>query len=374
MKFKPFIIPLFIPHIGCPHRCVFCNQTSITGHKGGAPSPEEVRNAISRFLGIKHRRRHPVEVAFYGGTFLGLSRSYRDSLLDAVQGFVEEGEVDSIRFSTRPDTISDDSLMELSPYAVRVIEVGAQSTNESVLALSRRGHTAEDTRKAVNILKSHKFRVGIQIMPGLPGDTPESILETGREVAKLKPDFVRIYPTVVVKNTVLERWFREGRFKPLSLSSAIELTKTLYLLFKAHNISVIRMGLQASDGLLEPGNVVGGPFHPAFGHLVHSALFFDRATQVFEDEKLLLNKVVLKVHPRDVSRMKGIKNHNIEQLMKRFDLKELRVIPDPEVSQDMLKVDIANLPLRQDLLAKKRFNDRLKESLFGQRRVRKMNI
>ena len=338
MKFKPFIIPIFSPHMGCPQRCVFCNQTSITGHEDGSLSPQQIRETISEFLGFKGRRRGPVEVAFYGGNFLGLPESYRESLLDQAQRFVENSQVDSIRFSTRPDTITTDALKALAPYTVRVVEVGAQSLDDTVLSLSRRGHTAEDTRKSVKILKGRGLAVGLQIMPGLPGDTPESILETGCRVAELKPDFVRIYPTVVVRNTVLEKWYHKGRFKPLSLADAVRLTKRLYLLFDAHGISVIRMGLQATGSMLEPGAVVAGPFHPAFGHLVHSALFFDLAARELEMQETLPKRVTLKTHPHDVPKLKGLKNRNMRKLIQRFELEELQVLSNPTVPKNTVRV------------------------------------
>ena len=338
MKFKPFIIPVFLPHMGCTHRCVFCNQTSITGHENGRLSLQQVRETISEFLGFKGRHRGPVEVAFYGGNFLGLPESYRQSLLNEAQGFVEKGQVNSIRFSTRPDTITTDGLKALAPYTVRVVEVGAQSMDETVLSLSRRGHTAEHTRKSVRLLKDRGLAVGLQIMPGLPGDTPESILETGRGVAELKPDVVRIYPTVVVRNTILEKWYQKGRFKPLSLADAVRLTKRLYLIFNAHGISVIRMGLQATGSLLEPGAVVAGPFHPAFGHLVHSALFLDLAARELKMQKRIPKRVALKVHPHDVPKLKGLKNHNINQLIRRFELEELQVLSDLTVPENTVRV------------------------------------
>ncbi|HID31235.1 MAG TPA: radical SAM protein [Desulfobacterales bacterium] len=335
---RPFIIPLFIPHMGCPHRCVFCNQTSITGHEDQRLLPQQMGQTISEFLGFKGGHRGPVEVAFYGGNFLGLSETYRESLLDEAQKFVEKGDVNGIRFSTRPDTISRESLTALGCHAVRVVEVGAQSMDDTVLSASRRGHTAQDTRKSIRLLKDHGLKTGLQIMPGLPGDTLESILETGHRVAELKPDFVRIYPTVVVKKTVLEKWYALGRFKPLSLADAVEFTKRLYLLFRARGICVIRMGLQATGSLLEPGAVVEGPFHPAFGHLVHSAIFFDLAARELEAEKTLSKRIALKVHPRDLPKLRGLRNHNVRRLIQQFDLEELQVLPDRAVPENALTV------------------------------------
>ena len=300
--------------------------------------PQQIGQTISEFLGFKGRHRGPVEVAFYGGNFLGLSETYRQVLLGEAQKFVEKGQVNGIRFSTRPDTISREGLAALECHTVRAVEVGAQSMDDTVLSASRRGHTAEDTRKSIRLLKDHGLKTGLQIMPGLPGDTVESILETGHRVAELKPDFVRIYPTVVVKKTVLEKWYALGRFKPLSLADAVELTKRLYLLFRARGIGVIRMGLQATGSLLEPGAVVDGPFHPAFGHLVHSAIFLDLAARELETQETLYKRIALKVHPRDLSKLKGLKNHNIRRLIQQFDLEELQVLPDRAVPKNSLRV------------------------------------
>ena len=338
VRHRPLIIPVFIAHMGCPHRCVFCDQTAITGHGNGRISPQQVREQVSEFLSLEVRDRGPVEVAFYGGNFLGLPTAYRKSLLDAAQGFVEDEAVSGIRFSTRPDTVYDETLQSLSPYTVRVVEVGAQSMDDTVLALSRRGHTADDTKKAVEALKASGLSTGVQLMPGLPGDTFESMLETGRRVADMNPDFVRIYPTVVVKNTVLEKWYRSGEFKPLSLSQAVEVTKKLFLLFQTRRIRVIRMGLQTTESLQEPGTVVAGPFHPAFGHLVHSAVFLDRAAQALEEERPESRRIALSVHPRDVPRLKGLKGENIRELVERFQLEELQVCPDPVLSKNTLRV------------------------------------
>jgi histone acetyltransferase (RNA polymerase elongator complex component) len=338
MRARPFIIPIFIPNMGCPHRCVFCDQNAITGQKDRRLAPQWVRERISEFLPLKAKHRGSTEVAFYGGNFLGLPESYRQALLEEAQRFVEQGHVKGIRFSTRPDTVTDKTIKTLSPYTVRVVEVGAQSMDDAVLLLCRRGHTAEDTEDAVARLKAHGLDVGVQMMPGLPGDTLDSILETGRSVVELRPDFVRIYPTVVVKNTVLEKWYRSGRFKPLSLSDAVEVTKRLYLLFQTNGIPVIRMGLQTTGSLVEKGAVVAGPFHPAFGHLVHSAIFLDLAALELEMEHAPYKKVTFHVHPQDVPKLRGLKNHNMRKLIQQFHLEELQVLPDPGIPQNALKV------------------------------------
>jgi len=277
-------------------------------------------------------------VAFYGGNFLGLPTSYRQALLDAAQWFVEKGQVGSIRFSTRPDTVSVHTLGALGLYKVGVVEVGAQSMDDKVLRLCQRGHGAEDTTKAVALLKGHGLKVGLQIMPGLPGDTPASICETGQRIAELKPDMVRIYPTVVVKNTVLEKWYRKGRFKPMSLTEAVEATKRLYLLFQDRGISVIRMGLQATDSLLSPGHLVTGPFHPAFGHLVHSAIFLDLAVQALASQPAPPKRVVFKVHPQDLPKVIGFKKESVKRLIQQFDLDDLQILSALAVPKNTIEI------------------------------------
>jgi histone acetyltransferase (RNA polymerase elongator complex component) len=258
--------------------------------------------------------------------------------VDEAQAFVESGKVDGIRFSTRPETITENNLAALAPYSVQSVELGAQSLVDEILHQSRRGHTAQDTEDAVGRLRVFGVNVGVQIMPGLPGDTTETILETGRRVVKLQPDFVRIYPTVVVQNTVLETWYRAGRFAPLSLADAVELSKRLYLLFEGHGISVIRMGLQGNETLSSSGALVAGPFHPAFGHLVHSAVFLDRAIETLERHGPVSDRLTIRANPVDVPKVRGLKNQNVTELTRRFHLKQLQVLEDPTVPEETLSI------------------------------------
>jgi histone acetyltransferase (RNA polymerase elongator complex component) len=277
-------------------------------------------------------------VAFYGGNFMGLPASYRAALLEKAEAFVSQGTVNGIRFSTRPDTISFSSMTTWDRYSVQTVELGVQSMDDAVLLQSRRAHTERDVHRAVEHLKSRGYAVGIQIMPGLPGDTRVSIMETGNKVVALQPDFVRIYPTVVIKDTVLEQWFRSGKYEPLSLNQAVQTTKALFLLFQKHRIPVIRMGLQASDNLMKSGNVVAGPFHPAFGHLVYSAVFLDLADQALKSQQRLSNTVTLMVSPYDVPKMVGQHKENIKRLVRRFDLDDIRVVGHPTVLENTVRV------------------------------------
>jgi len=271
---------------------------------------------------------------------MGLSRVLQETLLKEAHLFIREGRVDSIRLSTRPDTVTEDKLNLLKDFNVTTVELGVQSMNDQVLKLCQRGHTAADTVRAVTLLKEAGFEVGLQIMPGLPDETESVSLETGRRVAKLSPDFVRIYPTLVIKNSLLEDWYYEGLYKPLELREAIEITKRLYLLFISLDIPVIRMGLQPTDELWQKENVIAGPFHPAFGHLVHSAIFLDKATRSIQREKGLPRSITLLVNPAHISRLRGHKNENIKRLKHTFNLEQIQVVADPKVHKGDVEVII----------------------------------
>lgn len=336
---KPFIIPVFIPHAGCPHRCVFCSQEEITREPSGTASADAVSERIETFLRFKGANRGEVQVSFYGGNFLGLPHEEIRRLLAAADRYVRAGSVDGIRFSTRPDTITPDRLDLLSEFPVAVVELGVQSMDDGVLAESERGHTAADTRRAVGQLQSRGLLVGLQMMAGLPGDTPEKSLETARAMAALSPDFVRIYPTLVLKHSLLAAWHRQGRYVPLTLQAAVSQVARLHKFFVRKGIPVIRMGLQASESLDDPGTVVAGPYHPAFGHLVHSHHFLSCAARLLEKGPALRDPVVIQVHPRNISRMRGVGNKNIEILKEMLHIHCIMVIPNPEVSMTAVRIN-----------------------------------
>jgi len=326
---RPFIIPIFLPHAGCPHRCVFCNQQSITGTDTVIPTPENIRSLIMNFL--SHGRKKPAytQISFYGGNFLGLDEKHMISLLQEVSKFVDRGQVDSLRFSTRPDTVKENRLEILRDFPVKTIELGAQSMDNRVLAMANRGHSAADTKEAVALIKKHGYEAGVQIMVGLPGDNESGTLLTARRIAGLLPCFVRIYPTLVINNSPLAALYKSGKYKPLSLDESVTLTKKIYLIFREKKIPVVRMGLQASGDLNDETKVLAGPWHPSFGHLVYSEIFLDMAVSRLELKPILNDSIIIEVHPRNISTMRGIKNRNIEILKDRFKFKSIRVVPDP---------------------------------------------
>ena len=335
---SPFIIPIFLPHAGCPHLCAFCNQSAITRVKQPFLSTEELCESINEFLSFKGKERRPVQVAFYGGNFLGQEESYLLSLLQAATTFITEEKIDSIRISTRPDTILNDRLDILDPYPISTVELGVQSMNDQVLLLAKRGHTALQTETAVALLKERHYEIGLQIMVGLPGDDETTSLNTARRIAELAPDFVRIYPTLVLRNSLLAQWYETGKYTPLTLDACVTQVKKLFLFFREKKIPVIRMGLQASEGLENDGSILAGPFHPAFGQMVHSEIFLDMATAALDSENATKDSISIKVHPHSISKMRGLKNRNIQTLKQRFSLKSIEVVADAAIPEDQLSV------------------------------------
>jgi len=334
---KPFIIPVFLPHAGCPHRCVFCNQTAITGQNPFLPDTDSFREQVNAFIAFKSEQRKEVQIAFYGGNFLGLSEKTVKKLLQEAATFVQSGKADSIRFSTRPDSIDAVRLNWLRAFPVSTIELGVQSMDDGVLLLSNRGHTVRDTEKAVGLLRQNNYQIGLQLMLGLPGDNEERAIKSAEEAAALAPDFVRIYPTVVLNKSPLTRLFQKGEYIPLSLEAAVSIAKKMFLVFESRHIPVIRMGLQASQDLDAGAAVLAGPYHPAFGQLVYAELFLDKARLLLRNSENGSRVITLQVHPRSLSRLQGIRKYNIQTLKDEFALQSITLIADDSLAENELK-------------------------------------
>ena len=292
-----------------------------------------------RFLGYAAGRTSGIQIAFYGGNFLGLSDSDVRAHLEMAQQFVRKRLVNDIRFSTRPDTIDDHRLQLIAGYSVRAIELGVQSMSDEVLSMTRRGHTSSDTIRAVHKLKKKGYEVGLQMMVGLPGDTIRRSWDTARNIVDLAPDYVRIYPTVVLENSLLAKWYQQGEFSPWSLSTCVSLVKELYLLFTQNNIHVIRMGLQAEDGFNNGSTIIAGPYHPAFGHLVHSKMYLDTAIDLIETYHRKPSPIRIHVHPHSVPKMRGHMNENTSILESKFKSCSVEIIPDPELIEAGIRLD-----------------------------------
>lgn len=305
-----FVIPFFIPHRGCPHQCLFCNQNSITGKESTSVAIEkEIEATLVEWL-ARRQRAEETHFAFYGGSFSCLSKNVQYSMLKVLQPWLENGEIDAVRISTRPDCIDEERCNFLVAQGVRIVELGVQSLDNKVLMATRRGHNENDCIRAVHHLQKASLQVGIQLMPGLPEESRSSFMRTVKETVRLHPSFVRLYPALVVANSELAHMYKRGDYSPLSLQKAIVLTAWARRVFLSARIKVIRMGLQASESLEE--NLLAGPYHPAFGELVVSRIWLQRTRRLlakFPGEKLQLT-----VSPRDLSAFYGRKKMNIKRL------------------------------------------------------------
>ncbi len=335
---RPFIIPIFLPHAGCPHQCVFCNQAAITGIKQKDQILKDVGKGIREFLSYKTDQKRPVQISFYGGNFLGLEKEKIVVLLKEANSFVMAGEVDNIRFSTRPDTIDTERLDLIKDFPVSTIELGVQSMDDYVLSESRRGHTSTDTEDAVKHLKKRNYEIGVQMMIGLPGDDDNKAIQTAVSLTALCPDFVRIYPTVVLKGSPLSVWYKRGDYSPLPLDDCVSLAKNIHGIFAKKGIPVIRMGLQASEDLDNGASIVAGPYHPAFGHMVLSEIFLDKAVDILKNEKIFSDDITITVNPRSISKMRGLNNRNIQFLKERFSISSINIDGDASLGEEELAI------------------------------------
>ena len=336
---KPLIIPIFISHAGCPHRCLFCDQVKITDRTLHLPGPQEVRKTLESAIcahGLNGDRN--AELAFYGGTFTGLSRARMESLLGAAAPYLREGMVKSIRISTRPDSLDEERLAILKAYGVATVELGVQSMNDRVLKLSQRGHTAEDTRKAVFMLKDSGFKVGIQLMPGLPGDSRETFSATTKETVALKPHMARLYPALVIAGTGLARLYGEGTYRPLSLSDAVEVCVKSVLMLEKNGIPVIRIGLMSSPSLLEKDHILAGPWHPAFGFLVRSTIHLGGIVPDLppfgEAHRIRIYSPV-----REIPLVRGYKNQGVRKIEQITGAKIMGIVPDDTVPPGKVRLE-----------------------------------
>ena len=301
-------ISVFVPHIGCPHRCTFCDQKTISGVQH-APTPDEVREICREAIAQNEGRE--LELAFFGGSFTAIDHDYMCSLLEAATEFVGLG-INGIRLSTRPDAVGEEILSLLKTYPVAAIELGAQSLCDKVLEKNRRGHTAKDVIDAANRIKDFGFELGLQMMIGLDGETEQDCYDTTMEIIACNPDTVRIYPTIAIDNTELGERVKRGEYTPLTLEEGVARTAKVMELFMQHapDIRIIRVGLHPSKELEE--SMLGGPYHPAFRELCESEIMLNRLLK--ELENLPKGKYDIAVLPRDISRMSGQHRVNIERL------------------------------------------------------------
>lgn len=332
MAAREVIIPVFVPHLGCPNNCVFCNQHHISGELCSADT-STVINAVNKadvILDGKQKRT----LAFYGGSFTAIPETERTELLDAAMEMHKCGKIDSIRFSTRPDAISEAVLTELKRYPVEVIELGAQSMDDEVLLRSGRGHSSESVENASRLVKAYGFRLILQFMTGLPGTSDEKDIGTAERIIALKPDGVRIYPTVIIRDTPLYSLWKKGLYSEHTVEDAVRVCSKIVPLFDSAGIPIIRLGLNPSDEL-SSGEAAGGAYHPALGELVKSRIMRDKAFAALHGVPAGGN-VTITVNPSCLSQMIGQHRCNMDYLKDYFSLNTIKVVSGDSKPGDLI--------------------------------------
>lgn len=326
------IIPIFVSHEGCPHACVFCNQKKIaSSHHVTAEDVKSIlKNAFDK------TDCTGAEVAFYGGSFTAIPPQRQTALLESVSDYIKTGQIASVRISTRPDCIDEETLQRLKQYRVKTIELGVQSMCDDVLDLSNRGHTALDVEKATVLIRKNEFVLGLQVMTGLPGDTWEKTVYTAEKTVQLRPDFVRIYPVAVIADTMLCEMWRQGTYTPLTVEQAADRAGEMFRIFLDAGIDVIRIGLNPTEDL-SSGGVLAGGYHPALGEMARSRVYRQRAAAVLSSRDFGGQDAILYVGPGDTSLMVGVKRENINYLNRTLQetcrFRRLLVRTDPMLAR-----------------------------------------
>ena len=336
MSARAYILPVFVPHRGCPHACVFCNQRRISGAAMPARA-EDVKKAIQEaaaFLPKGGKR----QLAFYGGSFTAIPVKEQEALLGAAKEALDRGEIDAVRLSTRPDAIDEAALSRLKAYGVETIELGAQSMDDKVLQFAGRGHTAYDVERASKLIKAAGFRLILQMMTGLPGSSDESDAETARRLIALKPDGVRIYPTVIVRDTALYDMWQEGEYEEHTVEDAVRVCAKIVQLFEQAGIPIIRLGLNPTEEL-SGGAAVAGAYHPALGELVKSRILLEKARALLKGTEPG-SRVTLLVGRGKASQMAGQRRENIRRLTEEYALTELKIREKTEADTEIVLLSI----------------------------------
>lgn len=343
---RHYIIPIFVPHEGCPHDCVFCNQGRITGEEKeiilgpknkleNNVNREFVIKTIDEYLETIERENSTLEVSFFGGTFTAININKQKELLQVAKEYKEKGLIEHIRLSTRPDYIDTFILDHLKEYKVDIIELGVQSLDDEVLRKSGRGHSAEQVEIASKLIKDYGFVLGHQIMIGLPGDTFEKDVFTVEKSLQMKPDLCRIYPALIIKDTPMEDMYLDKTYEPYSLEKAIDVCEKIYRMYRNEGVNIIRVGLQPTDNIAEGKDVIAGPFHPAFRELVESKILNNDIYALIGDHK---GEIVIEIHPNRISKLYAGKKKFFEELKNRAKNVQLNVNMTKDINMDSVKV------------------------------------
>ncbi len=339
-----YVIPVFVPHQGCPHDCIFCNQKKISGVKQ-ALNVVQIKNEIDNIIStLDYSKKPRVEIAFFGGSFTGIEKDKQIQYLSIGYEYIKNGLVDALRLSTRPDYIDVEICERLKKYGVEIIELGVQSMDEEVLRESNRGHCVYDVVKACKLIKSMGFKLGIQLMPGLPCDTFLKFKNTVDKAIELKPDIIRLYPTLVIKDTQLEMDFISGKYKSIEFEDAI--SSCVYGLQKCieNDIEVIRIGLQATDTLYD--DIVAGPFHPSFRQYVEAKLFLGLLIEKLEKLKNCKNidysgkQLVIYCNEYKISSVSGLNRINKNTIIDKYGFKKIKIIGSIDFEPYMIDIEV----------------------------------
>lgn len=318
MSKKNYIIPIFVPHKGCPYNCIFCNQKRITGQVKDLTSGD-IDDLIDKYIKTIKNRDANIEVAFFGGSFTAIPMEEQNKYLSIASKHLKNGNINAIRLSTRPDFINNEILLNLKKYGVTIVELGVQTMDEEVLLNSGRGHLATDTENAIKLLKEEGFIVGTQLMVGLPGDSKEKCLDTTRKIVELRPKFSRIYPSLIIKDTYMEEMYNKGEYKPLEIKEAVDICKEMLIILESNLIYVIRIGLQPTDEMQVGKSIVAGPYHPSFRQLVESEIFKDMIHNALKSFKLeAIQNIRIYFNPIDYSNVMGHKKTNFKFFNKNY--------------------------------------------------------
>jgi len=315
MKKKHINIPVFIPEAACPFQCIYCNQRKISG-RIHVPDAHEINNIIEEHLFTIRPEDTKVELAFFGGNFTGFSLDEQRNFLSLVQPYIQSGRISGIRLSTRPDYISEEILALLKTNHVKTIELGAQSMDDAVLRKSKRGHKMADTEKAAAMILDAGFKLGLQMMIGLPGDTLEKAKYTARKIVAMGASETRIYPTLVIKDTLLEKYFLDGKFTPLSLDEAVGWSAQVLKIFEKDGVKVLKLGLHPSEGLLSGNDLVAGPWHQSFRELVLTEIWRKILEPVLE---IKADSMVIEVPEKEINYAVGYGGKNKKMLLEKFE-------------------------------------------------------
>lgn len=350
MSKNHYIIPIFVPHIGCPHNCVFCNQNTITGkkkismNKEDELSPVRVDSIIKEYLNTINSSKNDkaiIEVSFFGGTFTAIPMDIQEELLKVAFSYKIKGDIKFIRLSTRPDYIDNKRLSLLKKYSVDIIELGVQSLDKDVLKKSGRGHTEEDVYIASSLIKSFGFTLGIQVMLGLPGDNIKKDIETAIKVSEIYPEIARIYPALVIRDTPMETMVKRGQYEPYSLSYAVEVCTIVYSILTSKGVNVVRVGLQPTEDINENAELICGPFHPAFRELMESSLLNEMIFSKLNSKKIYCD-ILLTVNSKNISKVYSNKKYYFNFYKEKYGISNIKVEQDLNIDLDKIIIETEN--------------------------------